>query len=313
MEQQDQTAVKTEAWARILEQIEIFQVEMEKHGIKEMICHSASEGNFEHLSVFGCRHGVYKRLTNTADLAFGQDHFEKIRLESILKENDRNNVTLRVNREPSAYKHMSVQRAAMTLFDNIFEYVRASDDMDEKFVKLTSSFDANGGFNILMVVEDDRYSQRWPIPDVTNTLRQLKGWSERKASEINQDLTDRFAKILKSMQQDLERDYPGLGLTAYVYDDGEGFNDGIEFTIMHGETSIDPNRTSTEKLEGIYPGLFSRLQNIQKVFKSIKENIGIDGCSGIYVENEPIVESRAKPEMPAEPVDDGPYDGPYPA
>ena len=311
MEQHEQTAVKTEAWARILEQIEIFQVEMEKHEIRNIVCHSTSEGNFENLSVFGYRHGDYERLTNMDDLVFEQEHFEKIRLVPALKENDRNEVIPGMEPEPSAHDLVSIRHAAMTLFDNIFEYVRASDDMDEKFVELQSTLNAKGAFNIVMAAEDNSFHRTWPIPDVTNTFRQLNGWTEREVRRFSEDMTDRFGRILETMKQNLERDYPGLGLIVQAYNKKERFDDGIEFSIiiefsiMHEERRIDPDLISVDKLERIYPGLFPRLQDIREVYKSSRENITIDRCFEIHTLVDPVVKNRAEPEMPVEPVIDG--------
>ena len=272
-----------EAWSRISDQIENFQDRMNDHDLKHMVVHyDMWKLQFSKISGFDKK----GKPACMESLSFGKSpdeiHFERSDIPA-------ENVVHVMNLPESQMMNSAIK----VISDNISRFIKETRNTDKTpITNLNFSLNESGEFNIT-TIDVNGVSEKWTIPDVTDTFRQLNRWLAQESETLVDGLTSRFARILSDKVEQINNRYPGLDLTPYSHARVEnyGYVNEIRFNLNSKDGVIDSDAMTFAEFEKSHPGLVKEMRDFHMVINAalFERGIGINHMSLIdHLENKTI-------------------------
>ena len=265
------------AWEKILNQIETLQIKMKEYGVEMMFNHhSPNSPDFAQGSQGARFLDGKNECTFLKDAKFGPwpHHIELVRVDG------KDTIDTKWSTVSA-----SMWSAATRISGNIFGFINATNDSGMEIRDFELRIEENGRILVETVSKDSEQENRfvrntWPVPVITNTIRQLNGWLEVEARTLREDMQNRLFEILRQEVFAINQEYPGLELTMY----GKGHGSGeIGFRMNYEDRiGIDFSNMRNDVLEDNWPGLAMQLDGVIAIYAAYNDRF--DDLAAVRVE-----------------------------
>ena len=279
----------TQAWTRILGQVEVFQATMKNSGVTAIKGSCAITSNQSP----SCDVDKLRGFAGDGHVSLESLPYGHCPVRILCSRADG-----KMNTEIAGIEGgqtVSMKQALGQILENVSSYILATMQSYVEDITLRFDFDDENMNDIKMHGKDGGL-YFWESPDEICTFRQLNAWLREEANEVRNHLTNLFAGIVRTRINGINHDYPGLDLSACIQDRNIGIDFGIEFSFFCNGERVNPDDMKDDDLEKIAPGLAEILREIRTACGCTRETIEIDKTGDYHIRS-PAVAVSSESDM----------------